>query len=194
MPFCPNCSAQLESQALSECWNCHATFGAGSAWVPVAVAPSEFRLFPQPKRPVQAVAPSPGPVSAFSVLGNVVARAIVAALASGASVVLALLDGFFSGGGRGGLVLASAVVFAVGWVVLPAVRASRVVAVLCAVGWVSLAVWAAMFGASSVRGWLLAPWVLATVGLSACLLANPPEYAQSAINAWKGGGSSARDA
>ena len=45
MPFCPNCSAKLASEAVSECWNCKASFSSPSAWRPVASSPGEFRKF-----------------------------------------------------------------------------------------------------------------------------------------------------
>ncbi|BEP54551.1 hypothetical protein GmRootV118_17950 [Variovorax sp. V118] len=47
--YCPNCSAELDALAVDQCWNCHAEFGAKSAWEPVAHPPGEFRVFLQPR-------------------------------------------------------------------------------------------------------------------------------------------------
>jgi hypothetical protein len=32
--YCPNCNGKLQDSTVEECWNCHARFGAGSAWKP----------------------------------------------------------------------------------------------------------------------------------------------------------------
>lgn len=42
MPYCPNCSAQIES-TVSSCWNCNAQFGPNSAWRPTERPAGVFR-------------------------------------------------------------------------------------------------------------------------------------------------------
>lgn len=50
MPYCPNCSAQLDAKEGGElCWNCGADLGPNSNWRAVAVPPGEFRPFTAPK-------------------------------------------------------------------------------------------------------------------------------------------------
>jgi hypothetical protein len=50
--YCPNCSAELESRLVGECWNCHATFGDNSEWKPSSTPSGEFRRFPKQSNPV----------------------------------------------------------------------------------------------------------------------------------------------
>ena len=42
MGYCPDCSASLED-GVTECWNCAAQFGPGSAWSPLASPSGKFR-------------------------------------------------------------------------------------------------------------------------------------------------------
>jgi len=43
MPYCPNCSAELDSGSVSSCWNCRASFGPGSTWSPTPMPAERFR-------------------------------------------------------------------------------------------------------------------------------------------------------
>jgi hypothetical protein len=52
--FCPNCSAQLRSPE-TECWNCGALFGEGSAWTPTDRAVGSFELRAQPVKRVAGI-------------------------------------------------------------------------------------------------------------------------------------------
>lgn len=113
----------------------------------------------------------------FSLLGQVLGRAVAATIGSAIAISLAILSGFFSGGGHEALFLAAALaLFGTGWSFLPAIRATRTIAIVVLLGWLALAGFLAMFGASGVRGWLLVPWFLASIGLGVCLAFKPPLF------------------
>lgn len=114
----------------------------------------------------------------MTTLLHVLGRAVLAALGATASIFFAMLSGFFGGGsGSDGLALSAAVsLFALGWALLPAVRESRLLAVAVLLGWAYIAFRLSQFGMESAKGWLLGPWVLATLGLVFCLIKLPPKY------------------
>ncbi|MCH8622285.1 hypothetical protein [Undibacterium sp. TS12] len=88
-----------------------------------------------------------------------------------------MLSGFFGGGGGGGIFFAcSLTLILLGWSLLPAIRVARVLAILMGLAWICLGVSFAFFGAPSVKGWLLAPWLLATLCNLAWLKKDPPKY------------------
>jgi len=113
----------------------------------------------------------------FSLLGQVFGRAIAATIGSVIAILLAILSGFFSGGGREAPFFAAALaLFGAGWSFLPAIRATRTIAIVVLLSWLALAGFLATFGASGVRGWLLLPWFLASIGLGVCLAFKPPIF------------------
>lgn len=61
--FCPNCSAEVGDGA-AECWNCRATFGAGSVWAPVDKPPGRFQKWERPAEKMVEVLPQ-GPINAW---------------------------------------------------------------------------------------------------------------------------------
>ena len=114
---------------------------------------------------------------AFSLLGQVLARATASAIGSVIAILLATLSGFFSGGGREPVFFAATfALFGTGWSFLPAIRATRTLAIVVLLGWLALAGFLATFGASGVKGWLLLPWFLASIGLGVCLAFKPPLF------------------
>ena len=104
-------------------------------------------------------------------------RIILSILAGAAAVVFAMLSGFYGGSGKGALSFASVLILTLlGWSFLPTIRVSRVLAVLTIAAWISLGVFCVFFGAGSVKGWMLGPWMLATCCNLALLKKDPPKY------------------
>jgi hypothetical protein len=129
-------------------------------------------------------------MSLFKALGVTLLRAGVATLAFALASALA----FAGGGGSGGFTLAASIGLAgLAWSVLPAIRASRVLAALAVLGWfyVGFRLW--QFGAQEVKGWMLGPWLVATVVMVAGLVSEPPRYAR-ALLPWRVRRSSEHDA
>ncbi|WP_162042485.1 hypothetical protein [Undibacterium sp. YM2] len=113
-------------------------------------------------------------------IAHVFLRIILSVLAASAAMAFVMLSGFFGGGGSGS---SSGIFFActltlvlLGWSLLPAIRVSRILAALMIVAWICLGVACIFFGAPSVKGWLLAPWLLATLCNLALLKKDPPKY------------------
>lgn len=110
-------------------------------------------------------------------IAHVILRLLVSGLAGAAAIAFAMLSGFFGGGGGEGVFFACTLtLILLGWSLLPAIRATRVLAVLMSLAWIYLGVSLALFGAPSVKGWLLAPWLLATLCNLAWLKKDPPRY------------------
>lgn len=125
----------------------------------------------------------------MSIIVSMIFRALIAAAVTAVAVVLALLNGFFSGGGRNGLVLASTVaMFSAFWVLLPAVRASMIVTLSAVAAWTYLAFRLADFGYPGVKGWMLNSWKYATLAIAGCLLYKPPVYLGGLITWLRGVG------
>ena len=101
MPFCPNCSAELSTDAQA-CWNCRADFGSGSAWQPTENPLGTFRSF----SPVRKRKTEWHPVFDF------LFRTVGAVLAWFALGVIALLSAIPYGGG-------SKELFAMWWLSVP---------------------------------------------------------------------------
>jgi hypothetical protein len=122
-------------------------------------------------------------MSVASAITNVILRAFVGSFVAGAAVVVALVGGALGGGGRTAMFLATFVVlFCAGWALLPAIRESRLLSVLVALGWAYVGYRCWQFGAEHVRGWMLFPWILATCAVLVCLVFGPPEYVLNAVN------------
>jgi hypothetical protein len=110
-------------------------------------------------------------------IGKVLLRIAIAAAVSLAVGFFALLLGVIGGGGREGIMLSTVVgLFGAGWAVLPAVRQSLLLAAVAALGWAYLGYQLSLFGAQSVKGWMVGPWIIATVGVLLCLAVQPPAY------------------
>jgi hypothetical protein len=118
---------------------------------------------PLAPRPVATAAkPAPDESISAAVL-SVFLRGIVAFIAFVVAFGLALLSGLPYGGGEKGLFFLAALVLfgGLGWTLLPALRASRILAIVVAIAWVACALWMLVAGG----GMWFVPWALATVGV-----------------------------
>lgn len=74
------------------------------------------------------------------------------------------------------LFLGTLIMMHLGWALLPAIRASRILAVLMLAVWISVGVVCLLLGVESVKGWILVPWLMATLLNAYFLKKNPPKY------------------
>lgn len=101
----------------------------------------------------------------FEALVHVVLRGIVATFVAALAAVGSLVVGFF-GGGAGALTIGAFVAFtAFGWALLPAIRHSRVLAVVATGTWLCLGTYVWTLGSPPSHGWLVGPWLMATLSM-----------------------------
>jgi hypothetical protein len=121
----------------------------------------------------------------LTVLAKVFIRVLLGGAVSVVAVVIAFIGGALGSGGGTGITVATVVgLFCIAWSVLPAVRQSRTLATLCALLWVYLGYRFWQFGAAGVRGWIVGPWVAATIGALVLLIRTPPVYAPAVGDLW----------
>jgi hypothetical protein len=121
MPYCPNCSAELDGQEpVADCWNCQADTGAESRLKPVSRAPGVFRAFP--KRAVKAP-PVQGEVRPLNPVGEVLLRAFLGGGLWPVLAALAIASVMPYGGSSGYVTLWIFSTFAIGlWIAWPMIR------------------------------------------------------------------------
>ena len=122
--------------------------------------------------------PSHGATALFGALARTLMRALVATTGSvvpvGVALVCAALgpidqrSTFFA--------VVTLALSSAGWSLLPVLRCSPLLAIPAAGAWVSLGYGLSTIGVASARGWMLLPWLFATMAIVACLARTPPRF------------------
>ena len=108
---------------------------------------------------------------------SVLKRVVLAVVGSAGAILWVIVNAIPYGGTMETLrVSSSIVIFLFGWAALPAVRRNRFVGVIAALCWTAVTAYLCTFDLRNANGWLVGPWIWASLGIGLCLIANPPEY------------------
>lgn len=99
----------------------------------------------------------------FEALVFVFLRGIVATLIAVGAVAVALAAAYIRYDSGAARVAAFVSFTAFGWALLPAIRHSRALALVAAIAWVCFGAYVSTLGNRPGPGWLMGPWLLATL-------------------------------